>query len=125
MELGEADATNRFGFHLNDSGFKNSLWDQNQGAYVGAWNNEALTAWSHVIAVIDRSTNPSRSIIYINGTQNGQPKGYYFKGDWPNAVFHIGRRGNSLGFVGSLALVKIYNYPFTETEALNLYNSEK
>jgi len=128
-ELGVNNSENRFGYILNNVGFKNSLGDGNgAGGNNIVGNNAATSSWTHVVSVVDRSLGTSQSKIYFNGILNSSQNATYnsdLVGNWINAIMHIGQRGgSSLGFNGSLTRLKIYNYPFTPSEVSTLYNSE-
>ena len=123
------NANNAFSWYINDSvansvQFNSRKELNNQSARTGANNG----TWKHFVAVIDRSQNGANEIlIYENGSLVTFTKPYSTdnNGNFVNNILFIGQRaGSSLGFNGSLSLLKIYNYPFTPSEVSTLYNSE-
>lgn len=125
-----SDAGNAFYVSINHGTSPNKLTlsdhisDWNYGRSIDSVNTGN---WIHVVATIDRALDQTtQNKIYINGVlgyvAQGTPNN---NGNFVNNILYIGQRGgSSLGFNGSLTLLKIYNYPFTPTEVTNLYNSE-
>lgn len=84
--------------------------------------------WKHIAVVINRANSTATKItLYINGVSAGTTAATNgtTTGNFVNNILYIGQRGGaSLGFIGQLAYLKIYNYPFTAGEVSTLYNSE-
>ena len=123
------NSNNTFSAYMNDAvansiQFNSRKELSNQSARTRANNG----TWKHFVAVIDRSQNGSNEIlIYENGSlvTFTKPNSTDDNGSFVNNILFIGQRaGSSLGFNGSLSLLKIYNYPFTPSEVSTLYNSE-
>jgi hypothetical protein len=120
MELSaKADSNNAFYVTLNEtaigiSSVNNSGGITNAKSAANVINNNQ---WHKVVVVHDRSLSASSEIaIYIDGNLkllttmyglNGNVSGNF--GSYP--LFIGQRNGSSLGFVGQLKNLKIYNYP--------------
>ena len=99
--------------------------------YISDWNygrsvNSVNTGnWIHVVATIDRALDQTtQNKIYINGVlgyvAQGTPNN---NGNFVNNILFIGQRGgSSLGYIGQMKFLKIFNYPLSQTEITNLYN---
>ena len=123
------NSNNTFSAYMNDAvansiQFNSRNTGYNQSVRTGANNG----VWKHFVAVINRAQNGANEIlIYENGSlvTFTKPNSTDNNGNFVNNILFIGQRaGSSIGFNGSLSLLKIYNYPFTATDASNLYNSE-
>lgn len=124
--------SNAFGSFINNLLANRIDISDRQGNYNLGYSSviNNLGNWIHVIATIDRSLGIDQNKIYINGIlAYTQLTGIYYSdlsGNFTTAhPLFVGQRGgNSLGFVGSMTLFKIYKDKFSASEALNLYNSE-
>lgn len=85
--------------------------------------------WHHIAMTIDRSQNGiNQNRIYVDGNLAYSQNTSYqndLNGLFSSSPLFIGQGGgSSLGFIGSLTRLKIYNYPLTAVEVSTLYNSE-
>ena len=126
VDLSGWNGGNRFTIGINDgakiraiSGPAPNVCDNNSTINDGVWK--------HIVFTFDRSQVANQEIkMYINGviatTTNGISNNG--TGNFENTILTIGASGPSLYFNGSLTKLKICNYPLTEEEVSNLYNSE-
>ena len=124
-----ADLASNINLYLNV--WANTLAFNNikQGNNVVQTTRSQLSTWKHIVITNDRTLGANQSKIYVNGilsfTQRSD-NATNNTGNYTNNILFIGHQYHSLtyGFNGSLTKLKIYNYPFTPSEASNLYNSE-
>ena len=98
-------------------------------SYLVANGNTIINnnSWNHIVITYDRSLSAELSVrIYINNVlvttilDNINNNGVF-----ANYPLFIGQRaGSSLGFNGQMKFLKIFNYPLSQAEITNLYNSE-
>ena len=123
---------NAFSSFINDLvANKIAIYDHNS-----AGNNYGTSAinindntWRHIVLIIDRSkVGSQQNSIYVNGILSyvqSNPNQVDLNGNFGLFPLFIGQRGGSLyGFNGQMKFLKIFNYPLSQTEITNLYNSE-
>lgn len=127
-----SDNKNAFAIAINVEA-TNKFSMQNKKASSGIYNAVYSTSiinqnsWHHVCVVSDRYLNGNNeSKIYVdNVLANVVFNNFDSSGNYINDILFIGQRGgSSYGFNGQMKFLKIFNYPLSQTEITNLYNSE-
>ena len=108
---------NSFGIFLNDTlANRIEIADRNSGNNIG---NSAVNIndgnYRSVKMVIDRSLGTAQNKIYVDGVLSYVQNMSYTtdnNGNFGSFILFIGQRnGSSLGFIGQIKNLKIYNYP--------------
>ena len=112
-----SNTNNAFGSYINNLlANRIDISDNNSGFNLGSSSvniNDGI--FHHVKMVIDRSLGIGQNKIYIDGVLSYVQSGKYYannNGNFGAFSLFIGQRnGSSLGFIGQIKNLKIYNYP--------------
>ena len=111
------NTNNSFASYINNlAANRIDIFDRNSGPNMGSSSvniNDGI--FHHVKMVIDRSLGIDQNKIYIDGVLSYVQRGTHYtnnNGNFGSFILFIGQRnGSSLGFVGQMKNLKIYNYP--------------
>lgn len=104
-------SNNAFAAYMNGGKIE---WADHNSGYNRVNSTASLSTWKSVKLIIDRSLGITQNKIYIDGVLSFVQLADKAdnNGNFGSYTLFIGQRnGSSLGFVGQLKNLKIYNYP--------------
>lgn len=130
--------TGGFGLAVNSDGMGNSLNSNHTNHNTEVARNYFVPSnyffWKNNLNLFSRISDSTGRLTYVNGeltsfiTGPGYPTDTVTTagGSFANAIFYIGSRGGSSGFLnGRVSSIKIYGFKITASQALQNFNSNR